>query len=99
MDTAADSERTSAVEGPVGCGPGSGSGSGSKGAAGASAEPSPSGPPVVSGATPVPAGLVFDDPLDRPSSDDTDRGWGDSPSGSADDDFTRFLSEKPPHHL
>jgi hypothetical protein len=46
-----------------------------------------------------PAGLVFDDPFDRPSSDDTDRGWGDLPSGSADDDFTRFLNEKPPHHL
>jgi acetyl-CoA synthetase len=48
------------------------------------------------------SGLVFDDPLDRPSSDDTDRGWGERPSsGSAadDDDFTRFLNEKPPHHL
>lgn len=48
-----------------------------------------------------PTGLVFDDPLDRPSADDTDRGWGDRPSASAvdDDDFTRFLNEKPPHHL
>ncbi|MEW1859107.1 hypothetical protein AB0399_01765 [Streptomyces sp. NPDC088194] len=45
------------------------------------------------------AGLVFDDPLDRPAADDTDRGWGDSPSGGADDDFTRFLNEKPPHHI
>lgn len=45
------------------------------------------------------AGLVFDDPLDRPSADDTDRGWGDSAPGAADDDFTRFLNEKPPHHL
>lgn len=45
------------------------------------------------------AGLVFDDPLDRPSADDTDRGWGDASSGTADDDFTRFLNEKPPHHL
>jgi acetyl-CoA synthetase len=45
------------------------------------------------------AGLVFDDPFDRPSSDDTDRGWGESSSGAADDDFTRFLNEKPPHHL
>lgn len=47
------------------------------------------------------AGLVFDDPLDRPSADDTDRGWGESFSGTgtADDDFTRFLNEKPPHHL
>jgi acetyl-CoA synthetase len=44
-------------------------------------------------------GLVFGDPLDRPSSDDTDRGWGDAFSGAGDDDFTRFLNEKPPHHL
>ncbi|MFJ4684026.1 hypothetical protein [Streptomyces sp. NPDC088789] len=45
--------------------------------------------------------LVFDDPLDTPSSDDTDRGWGDrtgSESSSADD-LRRFLDEKPPHHL
>ena len=42
--------------------------------------------------------LDFDDPLDRPSADDSDRGWGESFS-SADDDFTRFLNEKPPHHL
>jgi hypothetical protein len=57
-------------------------------------EPTPAVVPPVS-----PAALVFDDPLDRPSSDDTDRGWGDHSTGSADDDFTRFLSEKPPHHL
>lgn len=43
--------------------------------------------------------MVFDDPLDRPSPDDADRGWGESPSGAGDDDFTRFLNEKPPHHL
>ena len=43
--------------------------------------------------------LVFDDPLGRPSSDDTDRGWGEAFSDSADDDFRRFLNEKPPHHL
>lgn len=55
------------------------------------------------GASPRPAvvssGLVFDDPFDRPSADDTDRGWGELPTGSADDDFARFLSQKPPHHL
>jgi acetyl-CoA synthetase len=45
------------------------------------------------------SGLVFGDPLDRPSSDDTDRGWGDSFPGAGDEDFTRFLNEKPPHHL
>ncbi|WP_416973845.1 hypothetical protein [Streptomyces sp. 4F14] len=47
------------------------------------------------------AALVFDDPLDRPSSDDTDRGWGESApaSGDAAADLRRFLDEKPPHHI
>lgn len=46
------------------------------------------------------AALIFDDPLSRRSSDDTDRGWGERP-GSADSaaDLARFLDEKPPHHL
>ncbi|WP_107060027.1 hypothetical protein [Streptomyces sp. NRRL S-474] len=43
---------------------------------------------------PKPA-LVFDDPLDQQSSDDTDRGWGER----TDSDLRRFLDEKPPHHL
>jgi hypothetical protein len=43
--------------------------------------------------------LVFDDPLDRPSPDDADRGWGGSIVEAEDDDFARFLNEKPPHHL
>jgi len=45
--------------------------------------------------------LIFDDPLDQQSSDDTDRGWGEA-SGSANDsaaDLKRFLDEKPPHHI
>lgn len=46
--------------------------------------------------------LVFDDPLSRPSADDTDEGWGDRPgdggSGGAGD-LARFLEEKPPHHI
>ncbi|MFE4862445.1 hypothetical protein [Streptomyces sp. NPDC056670] len=44
--------------------------------------------------------LVFDDPLDQQSADDTDRGWGERPvsSGSAAD-LARFLDEKPPHHI
>ncbi|MEU6174340.1 hypothetical protein ABZ832_20770 [Streptantibioticus parmotrematis] len=46
-----------------------------------------------------PAGLVFDDPLDRPAADETDRAWGDRPSGDAAADLARFLDEKPPHHL
>ncbi|KQX57929.1 MULTISPECIES: hypothetical protein [unclassified Streptomyces] len=45
--------------------------------------------------------LVFDDPLDRQSADDTDRGWGERPpaGGSSAADLARFLDEKPPHHL
>ncbi|OKK15515.1 hypothetical protein AMK09_25640 [Streptomyces sp. CB02488] len=48
---------------------------------------------------PKPA-LVFDDPLDQQSSDDTDRGWGErSPSGGSAADLARFLDDKPPHHI
>jgi hypothetical protein len=49
---------------------------------------------------PKPA-LVFDDPLDQQSPDDTDRGWGDRPRADSDSaaDLKRFLDEKPPHHL
>ncbi|MFF5980813.1 hypothetical protein ACFY78_18405 [Streptomyces olindensis] len=48
---------------------------------------------------PKPA-LVFDDPLDQQSSDDTDRGWGErTDSGGGATDLRRFLDEKPPHHL
>jgi hypothetical protein len=44
--------------------------------------------------------LVFDDPLERQSSDDTDRGWGERLAGSdSAADLARFLDEKPPHHL
>ncbi|MFD9002008.1 hypothetical protein ACFV0T_13705 [Streptomyces sp. NPDC059582] len=47
------------------------------------------------------AALIFDDPLDRPSADDTDRGWGERPGGDGDSvaDLKRFLDEKPPHHI
>lgn len=47
---------------------------------------------------PKPA-LVFDDPLDQQSSDDTDRGWGERPAGDSAADLKRFLDEKPPHHI
>lgn len=47
-------------------------------------------------ATPA-AALIFDDPLSRPSDDDTDRGWGDRPAAAGD--LARFLDEKPPHHI
>lgn len=44
--------------------------------------------------------LVFDDPLDQQSSDDTDRGWGERPpAGGSTADLARFLDEKPPHHI
>jgi len=45
--------------------------------------------------------LVFDDPLSRQSSDDTDDGWGERPSADSDSaaDLKRFLDEKPPHHI
>ncbi len=43
--------------------------------------------------------LIFDDPLDQQSSDDTDRGWGERPGADSAADLKRFLDEKPPHHL
>ncbi|MGX4691627.1 hypothetical protein [Streptomyces sp. JNUCC 63] len=45
------------------------------------------------------AALIFDDPLNQQSTDDTDRGWGERPDGDAVSDLKRFLDEKPPHHL
>ncbi|WP_405681627.1 hypothetical protein [Streptomyces sp. NBC_01238] len=48
---------------------------------------------------PEPA-LIFDDPLDQQSADDTDRGWGErAPAGGSAADLARFLDEKPPHHI
>ncbi|MEI7029395.1 hypothetical protein [Streptomyces pratensis] len=44
--------------------------------------------------------LVFDDPLDRRSADDTDQGWGErAPASGGAADLSRFLDEKPPHHI
>lgn len=43
--------------------------------------------------------LIFDDPLNQQSTDDTDRGWGERPDGDSASDLKRFLDEKPPHHL
>jgi hypothetical protein len=49
---------------------------------------------------PEPSALVFDDPLDRQSADDTDQGWGErAPAGGSAADLARFLDEKPPHHI
>lgn len=62
-------------------------------------------PGVMSTAAPEPeprdpkAALIFDDPLDRQSSDDTDGGWGERPAGDSAADLRRFLDEKPPHHI
>ncbi|MFI8261523.1 MULTISPECIES: hypothetical protein [unclassified Streptomyces] len=64
-------------------------------------DPQPSQPEPRPEAAPAPRPrLVFDDPLDQQSSDDTDRGWGERPAsaGSAAD-LARFLDEKPPHHV
>jgi hypothetical protein len=47
---------------------------------------------------PKPA-LIFDDPLDQQSSDDTDRGWGERSDRDSAAGLKRFLDEKPPHHL
>ncbi|MFI9362601.1 hypothetical protein ACIG5E_16340 [Kitasatospora sp. NPDC053057] len=48
----------------------------------------------------VKARLVFRDPLDQQSRDDTDAGWGDRPgageSGGRGLDW--YLSQRPPHH-
>jgi len=39
--------------------------------------------------------LVFDDPLSRPGTDDTDSGWGREES---DRDEAWYRRETPPHH-
>ena len=39
--------------------------------------------------------LVFDDPLSRPSADDSDSGWG---GGESDRDEAWYRRETPPHH-
>ncbi|MGO4459621.1 hypothetical protein AB4039_20330 [Streptomyces sp. M-16] len=62
-------------------------------------------PPAPAPASSTPAAkprprLIFDDPLDQQSSDDTDRGWGERPpAGGSAADLARFLDEKPPHHI
>ncbi|CAM5470578.1 hypothetical protein SAVIM338S_03115 [Streptomyces avidinii] len=62
-------------------------------------EPAKPAPKPESKPKPKPR-LVFDDPLDQQSSDDTDRGWGERPpAGGSAADLARFLDEKPPHHV
>ncbi|WP_326620284.1 hypothetical protein OG863_23920 [Streptomyces decoyicus] len=63
-------------------------------------EAAPAPAPAAHPARKPAARLIFDDPLNQQSSDDTDRGWGERPSGSdSAADLARFLDEKPPHHL
>ncbi|QTZ92427.1 hypothetical protein [Streptomyces auratus] len=70
-------------------------------AAETAAEPASAARPARKPAPHKPAArLIFDDPLNQQSSDDTDRGWGERPSGGdSAADLARFLDEKPPHHL
>lgn len=68
-------------------------------ASGAEQAPAPSPAERPAAARPA-AKLIFDDPLNQQSSDDTDRGWGERPAGGGSAaDLARFLDEKPPHHL
>jgi hypothetical protein len=94
---APDATRDDSTDGAA-LAPGAPEASGAGGAAAGSSRRASAAGATGSGVTSA-AGLVFDDPFDRPSSDDTDRGWGESSVGTGDDDFTRFLNEKPPHHL
>ncbi|MEW1753227.1 hypothetical protein ACIQU1_24900 [Streptomyces angustmyceticus] len=68
---------------------------------GAAAQESASAPSSSARPARKPAAkLIFDDPLNQQSSDDTDRGWGERADGrDSAADLARFLDEKPPHHL
>ncbi|MEU9128228.1 hypothetical protein AB0D08_08990 [Kitasatospora sp. NPDC048540] len=46
------------------------------------------------------AKLVFADPLERQTSDDTDQGWGERPGGGEGSGrgLDWYLSQRPPHH-
>lgn len=46
------------------------------------------------------ARLVFRDPLDQQSGDDTDAGWGERPGAGASGGrgLDWYLSQRPPHH-
>ncbi|MFJ9841864.1 hypothetical protein ACIRYZ_15595 [Kitasatospora sp. NPDC101155] len=56
--------------------------------------------PTTRRAAAAKARLVFRDPLDQQSRDDTDAGWGERPgageSGGRGLDW--YLSQRPPHH-
>ncbi|MFJ5233183.1 hypothetical protein ACIQBJ_25225 [Kitasatospora sp. NPDC088391] len=42
--------------------------------------------------------LVFRDPFDQQSSDDTDRGWGEDRGGGGERGLDWYRSQRPPHH-
>ncbi|MDH6577051.1 hypothetical protein [Kitasatospora sp. MAP5-34] len=46
------------------------------------------------------AKLIFADPLDRQTSDDTDSGWGERPGsgGGGGRGLDWYVSQRPPHH-
>ncbi|MFD0272871.1 hypothetical protein ACFVHB_03040 [Kitasatospora sp. NPDC127111] len=57
------------------------------------------GRPDTPTAAKTPARLVFRDPLDQQSRDDTDAGWGERPGGgSGGRGLDWYLSQRPPHH-
>jgi hypothetical protein len=64
-------------------------------------EPGGTPPASVSPPPPSHSALVFGDPLDQRSDDETGRGWGDRPAANSGSqaDLARFLDEKPPHHI
>lgn len=42
--------------------------------------------------------LVFRDPFEQQTSDDTDRGWGEDPRGGGERGLDWYRSQRPPHH-
>ncbi|MER7669462.1 hypothetical protein ABTY61_13450 [Kitasatospora sp. NPDC096128] len=83
---------------------------GTRGDLGATPAPPPSPLPLppssspsstsTSTSAPAKARLVFRDPLDQQSRDDTDAGWGDRPGAGASGGrgLDWYLSQRPPHH-
>ncbi|MER7754797.1 hypothetical protein [Kitasatospora sp. NPDC097643] len=67
-------------------------------------QPGESGQPGRPGLrrAPAKARLIFRDPLDQQSRDDTDTGWGERPGAGAGESGGRgldwYLSQRPPHH-
>ncbi|MFB8172663.1 hypothetical protein ACFC60_32425 [Kitasatospora purpeofusca] len=82
-----------ATDGRPGTQPGTGAEAGS-----GQAQAAPKAQPGADAA--AKARLIFGDPLDRQSRDDTDTGWGERPgageSGGRGLDW--YLSQRPPHH-